>query len=372
MLKLFKEKQILLKRWFADCKDFFDKTEISISERNWSVLHPMSLLYLAYLCFYLLIVCRAMNIPLQTHTVVCFTAAHAIFTLWVFFYGKKTPKVWVVETAITLFAAQILGLSGFLGVTVFPTDASFLFPLCIVLMVQIYTRRLIYPILEVTIPSVIYLICCFMTKDTYHFILDVISISIALAITGAALFSIISYKLSAYHAQTALQKMCALDPVTGVNNKPTFEYLVEEFLHSCPQGSHALAICDLDDFKNINDNFGHRAGDKVIDAFAAQMHAIVDHDPDFVAGRFGGDEFLLFIKNYDEKDVILKKLEKLTKVHSLDFMVTCSIGIACSASGKISFQQYFDVADKSLYRAKSDRQGRICVSDADGPRREEI
>ena len=232
-------------------------------------------------------------------------------------------------------------------------------------MTQIYTRRLVYPILEVLVPSVVYLICCRLTKSAYSFILDAVSVSIAVAISGAGLYSSTCYKVRAYRAQTALQKMCALDPMTGVNNKPTFEFLVEEYLRGGPKRAHALAVCDLDDFKHINDTHGHRVGDEVLEAFAARLHLLVDGDPDLIAGRFGGDEFVLFIKQYGAKSDVLARMAQLCEVPGFDFPVTCSIGVAFSASGSAQFTQYFDAADKSLYSAKDGRTGRVCVSDAD-------
>jgi len=355
-----KQSRESLKQWLAECRVFFDDTAKVRSERNWEILCPMSLVYLVYLCVYLFAVCPALDIPVQTSAVQVFTVLHLCYTIVVLLHRKKTPSVRVVNLAISLFAAQILGLSGFLGVVVFPTEASYLFPLCLVLMTQIYTRRLIFPALEVLIPSAVYLICCRMTRNNYAFTLDVISISIAIGISGAALFSVTSYKLRAYQAQSALQKMCALDPMTRVNNKPTFEFLVEEYLQRFPKNSYALAICDLDDFKNINDAFGHRVGDEVLDVFAAKLHQLIDKDNTLIAGRFGGDEFVIFFKEFDTQQEVQDRLRSLCKVPGFDFPVTCSVGIAFFNSGQAGFSQYFDAADRSLYKAKAEKAG-VCA-----------
>jgi len=356
-----------VRQWLADCRSFYQNTAEASGVHNWYILHPMSLSYLGYLCIYLFIACPILNIPLQTNAVRIFTLLHAFFTFWVFLSRKKTPPVWVTDLAITLFAVQILGLSGFLGVAVFPHEASFLFPLCLVLMTQIYTRRPVFTILEVLIPAVVYLICCSYTRSTYAFFLDLISVSIAVCIAGAALYTNTSYKMNAYRAEQALQKMCALDLMTQVNNKPTFEFMVESYLHNCPGGSHALAICDFDHFKSINDHYGHHAGDEVLKAFAAKLHAVVDSDPNIIAGRFGGDEFVLFMKQCDDEQAFLKKLERLSVVEGFDFPVTISIGAAFSHAGSGDLWRYFDTADQSLYQAKSETAGGIRSRDADAP-----
>lgn len=327
----------------------------------------MSLLYLGYLAVYLFGVCPVLDIPLQTAALRIGLSAHAVFTLAVWLRGKKAPPVWAVDGAITLFAVQILGLSGFLGVAAFPGQASFLFPLCLVLMTQIYTRRPIYSILEVLLPAAVYLVCCRQTKATPVFLLDAISVFIAMGIAGAALYSLTNYKLRAYHAQLALQKMCALDAMTGVNNKPTFEFLVGEYLSACPDGRHALAICDFDDFKSINDRCGHRVGDRVLEAFAARLHRLTDGAPDLLAGRFGGDEFVVFFKSYGEEREVLEKLSVLSEVPGFGFPVTCSIGVAFSRAGETDFGRYFDAADRSLYRTKNEKPGGIHAADLDRP-----
>jgi len=356
-----------IRQWFGDCRAFFSDTAEACSRRNWEILHPMALVYLAYLCFYLLVVCPLLGIPEQTAAVRIFAALHGAFTLIVFLYRGKTPPVRMVGLAISLFAAQILALSGFLAVAVFPGEASFLFPLCLVLMMQIYTRRPIHLLSGVLAPSVVYLILCWQVKPHSAFLLDAVSVSVAVVIAAASLFSSISDKLQTYHAQTALQKMCALDPMTGVNNKPTFEFLAEEYLRSCPKDGYALAVCDFDNFKGINDHSGHRVGDEVLDAFAAGLHRLVDQDPALIAGRFGGDEFVLFAKRYASEEELLERLAALRTVSGFAFPVTCSIGVAFSASGTAAFQQCFDTADRSLYRAKAGGPGRICSGDADAP-----
>lgn len=188
---------------------------------------------------------------------------------------------------------------------------------------------------------------------------------IALCIAGSALYGVISYKLHAYRAQEALQKMCALDPMTRVNNKPTFIFLAESFLSRAARGGHALAVCDFDDFKQINDNYGHHIGDEVLNLFAAKLHALVDDDEDIIAGRFGGDEFVLFFKRYDDIQHIVQKLASLTVIPGFDFEVTCSIGLSFSDSGEAVFDQYFEAADRSLYKVKTEKTGTIGIADVD-------
>jgi diguanylate cyclase (GGDEF)-like protein len=352
-----------IKHWIRDCRNFFRESASVNSERNWETLHPMTLLYLAYLIVYLFAVCPVLIIPLQTSVVTVFTVLHLLFTL-IIWLSRKTPPIWAVDLLITLFAAQILALSGFLGIAVAPKGASFVFPLCLVLMTQIYTRRPIRPILETVISSGIYLTFCFLTENSYEFTLDIITIVVALGIAGAALFSNVSFKMRSYYAQRALENMCALDPMTGISNKTTFEFLVTQYLRSCLWAGHAFAICDLDSFKAINDRYGHHAGDEVLKAFAEKIRKLLGSNSNMLAGRFGGDEFVIFIKHYKTRREVQDQLGQLNSISGFPFPVTCSIGIAFSESEETEFQDYFAAADESLYMAKAEKSGKLCITDA--------
>lgn len=369
MIRTGKENKKIMRQWMADCRCFFKDTAAIRSERNWELLRPMSLIYLAVLCLYLLIVCPIMGNALQDTTVKVFAVIQCIFTLFVFLHKKRTPPACVVNLSITLFAVQILGLTGLLDIAVFPYEVSFIFPLCLILMTQIYTLTPILPILYVLIPSAAYLLYIWLNKSTYTFLLDAISMFVAVAISATVLFAAVSYKMTAYRSQTALQKMCALDPMTEVNNKTTFEFLVEEFMRGYHSGSYALAICDFDDFKSINDNFGHHMGDAVLLTFAAKIHDMVDNDPDLIAGRFGGDEFVLFIKHYDSSRDVIEKVRNLGSVRGFDFPVTCSIGISFSPSGYADFTQLFEAADHVLYNAKKTSPGEILTVNVDASKK---
>jgi diguanylate cyclase (GGDEF)-like protein len=354
-----------VRQWLADSREYYRSNAASNNRRNWKIICPMALLYLAYLCFYLFAICPAMKLDTQTAALRLSTLVHAVFTLNIFLARKETPPSWTVDFSISLFAAEILGLSGFLEIVVFSGEAPFLFPMCLVLMTQIYTRPPFYRFLEIVLPSAAYLICCRLTRPTNLFIMDVAAISIALAISFVAAITITIYMLRTFRTQQALEKMCALDPMTGVNNKSTFQFRVESYLHSRPKGGFALAISDLDGFKSINDRHGHRVGDEVLKNFSRQLHRLVDSDPGIIAGRFGGDEFVLFFKCYRDEQSVLEKTAELCTVPGFDFPVTCSIGVAFSPSGDAEFRRLFDCADQSLYRSKSLNPGGISTSDAD-------
>jgi diguanylate cyclase (GGDEF)-like protein len=312
----------------------------------------------------LFVVCPVLDISLQTMAVGAFASVHALFVLWVFLHGEKGPSPRITDLAITLFAVQILGIAGFLGIAVFPTEASFLFPLCLVLMPQIYIRRPVFTELEVILSSIVYLVFCGILKSPEVFFLDIMSVVIAVGIAFASTISNISYKIRTFRLEMALQQMCELDPMTQVNNKPTFSYLVSKILHDSRADGQALAMCDLDDFKSVNDRHGHCVGDAVLKAFSEQLHRLADGNADIIAGRFGGDEFVLFFTRSDSEEQVLKALGTLCSIPGFDFPVTCSIGVAFSKK-RATLQQYFEAADHIMYMAKTSKTERIITTHID-------
>lgn len=160
-----------------------------------------------------------------------------------------------------------------------------------------------------------------------------------------------------YNAILALKEKNERDIMTGLWNKKKFNQTLlhysrlQERYSNQPQSS--LAIIDVDDFKRINDTYGHAVGDQVLLRLANQMLSIL-RDTDFVS-RIGGDEFAVIIQHAD-----VKTSQKLMERISLaieswqEYDTTISIGIAEITS---SHHQSFVNADKALYRSK--KKGKI-------------
>jgi len=365
MQSIFKQEYDSIRRWILDSRIYYRETAEINSRENWKTIVPMLLLYLLFQCVYLAFICPEVCSPFQTAVALTFTGIHLAFTVLVILYRKKSPGPRTVSLAITLFAAQILGMTAFAELFVFPKEVSFLFPLCLVLMTQIYIRRPLYRFLETYIPAALYLVCCRILETHSHFLMDTASVLTALCISTIAVITITQSKLRDYRTQQALEKMCALDPMTGVNNKPTFEFRVEQYLRSRPKHGYALAICDLDHFKRVNDRYGHRAGDEAIRQFTAKFRALSDSEPDAILGRFGEDEFVAFFPQYSGCQELLEEMKGLCAVENLTFPLTCSVGIAFSSAADADFKALFDHADRSLYRAKKKCCGSIVSDEVD-------
>lgn len=146
------------------------------------------------------------------------------------------------------------------------------------------------------------------------------------------------------------------DPLTGVWNREYLKKAIERFAAEGINGS--FMILDLDNFKYINDNFGHVVGDEALVAFAKTLCRFV-HKDDVVA-RIGGDEFVVFLKGSVGKSLLedrianlISEVEKqLSIVKKDDSHSSVSIGVSALPKDGTEFLDLYNKADKALYFVK--------------------
>lgn len=144
-----------------------------------------------------------------------------------------------------------------------------------------------------------------------------------------------------------------IDFLTSVYNRSYVTKEIESRLRNGASKSYALGIVDLNNFKNINDKYGHLVGDKVLKSFANEIAGAVG---DALFGRYGGDEFIIFIENptTDELAAIAKKILSITykQSESKRDNVTACLGFSQTNGEVLSFDYLFETADAALYKAK--------------------
>lgn len=166
-----------------------------------------------------------------------------------------------------------------------------------------------------------------------------------------------------------IQDMALHDDLTGFfNRRHLMELIVSEKNRSERTGSvFSLAIMDLDKFKNVNDTFGHQAGDNVLMTFSAIVRNVL-RKTDF-CGRYGGEEFLILLTQTDleEAKVFAERVRTRVEESSFPelgkaFRITVSIGLA-EHWGKESIEKTISRADEALYRAKKNGRNRVEYSE---------
>jgi diguanylate cyclase (GGDEF)-like protein len=158
------------------------------------------------------------------------------------------------------------------------------------------------------------------------------------------------------------------DPLTGLANRALFEDRLiqahERLLRS--GGMHAVLLLDLDDFKGVNDTFGHLIGDQLLVGIAHRLEAVTRSSDTLC--RLGGDEFLYLaegLKSASEAEDVAKRLLKALvdpfTVESMRLEQRVSIGLTVCTATTSGERDYVQEADVALYVAKRERKGRYMV-----------
>jgi diguanylate cyclase (GGDEF)-like protein len=167
--------------------------------------------------------------------------------------------------------------------------------------------------------------------------------------------------------QKQLEQMAYYDPLTDLPNRRLLEKLIKRELASVQRyGQETVIIMlDVDDFKLINDTYGHQVGDSILMQLADLLQNNV-RETDTVA-RFGGEEFIILMPNtsveegYSFAERIRKTImEKVFSVGSVTLQITSSFGV--SSMGDINSQNledYYLLADRALYLAKQSGKNRV-------------
>lgn len=167
-----------------------------------------------------------------------------------------------------------------------------------------------------------------------------------------------------------LQTMAATDPLTGLANRRAFGDAMTRAFAEARRSGHSLAciMLDVDGFKKFNDTYGHQQGDELLKAVAR----LLDHNcrQSDVAGRFGGDEFIVLLPQADERtarrvahrvqESFVDELRQLSDDPTIEGAATLSMGLATvDLRDAGDPEQLIAHADEALYRAKQAGKNRL-------------
>lgn len=180
---------------------------------------------------------------------------------------------------------------------------------------------------------------------------------------GASLLSRIKINVRSFQYKKRLELMAVTDGLTGLyNHRFIFERLEEEIAKVSRYGRPlSVIMLDIDNFKRVNDTFGHRVGDEVIQSVA---HAIIANTrKSDVVGRYGGEEFLILLPETDlsAAKVVAEKIRSTVaqlRFETKELAITISAGVA-QAQKDESYEALVNKADTNLYQAKRSGKNRV-------------
>jgi diguanylate cyclase len=177
-------------------------------------------------------------------------------------------------------------------------------------------------------------------------------------------------RLGMQSLNSQLEKVSRVDGLTGLYNRHFWEeqFVMEYKRDRRSENSSALIMLDIDNFKVVNDTYGHPAGDEVI-KILAEIIKKTTRETD-IPGRYGGEEFAIILPDTPVANVefvaerIRRLVEKCTVVYDeIDIKFTISIGIAGFKLSHKDSTQWLDTADKALYRAKDSGKNRVVLAE---------
>ncbi len=159
------------------------------------------------------------------------------------------------------------------------------------------------------------------------------------------------------HEQKLLEERSKVDLLTGCYNKISAEQMIARKLLEGKDKEHALFIVDVDNFKAVNDNLGHFFGDEVLREVACNLKSSFrSHD---IIARIGGDEFIVFIENVTNKELLTQKAKRIVeafdKTYSgeyADYSISGSVGVAIYPRAGYTFEELYKSSDKALYHGR--------------------
>lgn len=160
-----------------------------------------------------------------------------------------------------------------------------------------------------------------------------------------------------------LKRLSETDSLTGLFNRSTLFHRIESILeHSGKQVVHVMVLIDLDNFKLLNDTYGHQYGDQVLINVAKSMRNACRSED--YCGRIGGDEFVIFLRNLSQDYEVLPRIENIQQAISncmQDRMITASFGVAYYPYDSRHVEELYQFADEAMYRAKRSEDKKIQI-----------
>ncbi len=289
---------------------------------------------------------------------------HLVFSLIIFVLVKENPQ--------EVFARRVFGIILDLSmlslvVYVLGTKGIFVYPIYLWVIVGNGMRYgLKYLFISLTVAIALFFVAIYFSPLWKGEFLLALSLAVGFIFLSMFYIKLIK-KLHILNEKLSLElektKHASLhDPLTGLPNRSFFSLCLKKTLSRCTRSgdSFSVAYMDLDNFKPVNDTFGHDYGDKLLQDVAERMKSVL-RDSDFVA-RLGGDEFGIIIigaNNLEETMVCIDRLQKVINepynIFGKTINISGSFGVAIYPLSGDCEMTLLKEADKNMYLNKANK-----------------
>ena len=279
-----------------------------------------------------------------------------IVFLGIYYLTEKRDHSFEPVIYLYIFVTILLVAAGLFDTIFIPDNDAFLFMMLLVLlpgMIMDKPWRVYLYIFGFTVYFVVHILA---VKDPEVAPVDLIHLTVCMFLSWIH-FSLGFYsRMSSYKKSDSVEQTAEHDKLTGIYNRWGGEGLIKNYVTNSLSGT--LMIIDLDDFKHVNDTYGHAVGDDVLVA-AARVLTSVFRESDVVM-RMGGDEYVVYAVGMADRIFAEKRLQQLNErmrtIHPAGEAgdhITVSIGAVVNDGSYPDYEILFGVADKQLYEVKA-------------------
>ncbi|NPD14128.1 diguanylate cyclase [Xinfangfangia sp. D13-10-4-6] len=172
-----------------------------------------------------------------------------------------------------------------------------------------------------------------------------------------------------------MQALAALDSLTGIANRRSFDEALDHAIHHAARAGLGLSLgfFDVDHFKQFNDRYGHSAGDEALRCVATRLQSFARRTGD-IAARYGGEEFVILLPECENLETVMKKIcysiaeARIPHESSstAEWLTVSGGGVVLRKVTPGSAKSALELADRLLYRAKANGRDRVIVDEIVG------
>ena len=223
-----------------------------------------------------------------------------------------------------------------------------------------------YMSFELICASTVFLIWMYQIKDREIWKADLMN-TIIFTIVGIVIHILVnSSRIKEFVLIKKINKQKDTDELTGLKNKAALTVKINKFMNNSSNNKGILFILDINYFKTINDTYGHDVGDVVLKDLGIYLKKKF-HNKEIV-GRFGGDEFVIFLKNMDDVNEAIKIASEIVdetseqiKLPSEEVKFSVGVGVAIYQGKEKNYSELFKKADIALYKTKANRKKHYAI-----------
>ena len=290
-----------------------------------------------------------------------------LFSVLAFYLVGKFTKYEHILITVTVTELVIVGLY-ILNLFNLPsrqTDLQFMSMVLFILAIFLIPNRWINSLVAACLSLGSYIICSLiLEKPSVLTLLSLrwIYLSIFLAACAIFLFSRENSRRRQFASEKLLEFMTITDRLTGIYNRTRFEYVLGQWIKNMRHDPFCLLLFDIDDFKKVNDRFGHTVGDLVLVGTTEAVSARIRDDDIFA--RWGGEEFVILFgeTGVERAAELAERLRKAVEDNTCGEAgsITISIGVAEHRKGE-SITDLINRADGKMYEAKRAGKNQVVV-----------